>query len=279
MHVLWKFNRQACDRPQCLRCTLHGRKPPQLWRYTGTLRRCGRYVDQYVSPSRFTAQMHALRGFPYPVEHLPYFIEPADADWQHPGPRPHERPYFLIVGRLETIKGIQTVIPLWPRIQQADLLLVGTGNYEAQLRAQAAGNPRIQFLGAKSPRDLGNLYFHAVGCIIPSITYETFGMINIEAFARKTPVIVRDLGALPEVVNEARGGFVYQTDEQLVEAANRLVNSRQTRDELGENGYRTFLQKWTGDAHLALYYDYLEGAAERKYGRIPWHSGQVAVRT
>jgi glycosyltransferase involved in cell wall biosynthesis len=266
MHVLWKFNRQACDRPTCLRCTLYGRKPPQLWRYTGTLPRCGRHVDQYVSPSRFTAQMHAERGFPYRVDHLPYFIEPSDRDWQQPGPSPHPRPYFLIVGRLELIKGIQTVIPLWDRVHQADLLLVGSGSYEAPLRALAAGNPRIHFLGAKSPRDLGQLYVHAVGCIIPSITYETFGMINIEAFARKTPVIVRDLGALPEVVNEAGGGFVYQRDDELVASANQLVESRELRDKLGENGYRAFLQHWTGDAHLRKYFDYIDRAAERKFG-------------
>jgi glycosyltransferase involved in cell wall biosynthesis len=277
MHVLWKFDRQACDRPQCLRCVLKGRKPPQLWRYTGTLKRCGAHVDQFVSPSRFTARMHAERGFPYPVEHLPYFIEPADADWHQPGPRPHERPYVLIVGRLERIKGIQTVIPLWSRIQDADLLLVGTGNYEAELRAQAAGNPRIHFLGARSPRDLGNLYYHAVTCIIPSITFETFGMINIEAFARKTPVVVRDLGALPEVVNEANGGFVYQHDDQLVDAVNRLIRSRTLRDELGENGYRTFLEKWTGEAHMKMYFEYLDRAAVRKYNGIPWRDRQAAT--
>ena len=92
--------------------------------------------------------------------------------------------------------------------------------------------PRSSFLGLNSPRDLGNLYFHALGCIIPSITYETFGMINIEAFARKTPVIVRDLGALPEVVTEAQGGYVYQTDSQLVAAVNQLIDSRATRDDI-----------------------------------------------
>jgi glycosyltransferase involved in cell wall biosynthesis len=155
------------------------------------------------------------------------------------------------------------------------LLLVGSGGFERQLREQAAGTPRIHFLGSKSPRDLGNLYYHAVACIIPSITYETFGMINIEAFARKTPVIVRDLGALPEVVNEGGGGYVYQSDGQLVEAANRLVESRTIRDELGENGYRAFLEKWTGDAHLRIYFDYLERAAQRKYDCVPWQENAL----
>src|SRR5262245_18863905 len=60
-HVLWKYNRRACEKPDCLRCTLHARKPPQVWRYTGLLRRMSKHVDQFVSPSRFTAGMHAQR--------------------------------------------------------------------------------------------------------------------------------------------------------------------------------------------------------------------------
>jgi hypothetical protein len=54
-HVLWKFNQAACEKPECLRCTLHAKRPPQLWRYTGLLERMARDVDQFVSPSRFTA--------------------------------------------------------------------------------------------------------------------------------------------------------------------------------------------------------------------------------
>src|SRR6185436_6170417 len=63
MHVLWKFNSRPCEKPECLRCTLIGKRPPQVWRYTGLLKRAARHVDQFVSPSRFTAGMHAERGF------------------------------------------------------------------------------------------------------------------------------------------------------------------------------------------------------------------------
>ena len=105
-HVLYKFNQRPCEKPACLRCTLHAKRPPQLWRYTGLLERTARHVDQFVSPSRFTADMHAERGFLEPVAHLPYFIDRVDEEWQRPAPRPHERPYFLFVGRLEVIKGL-----------------------------------------------------------------------------------------------------------------------------------------------------------------------------
>jgi glycosyltransferase involved in cell wall biosynthesis len=269
-HVLWKFNRAPCEKPECLRCTIQARRPPQLWRYTGLLDSMTKHVDQFVAPSRFTARMHAERGFPRPVDYLPNFIDRVDEDWGNPAPRPQEAPYFLFVGRLERIKGLQTLIALWNRVPKHDLLVAGTGSYEPELRAMAAGNSRIKFLGPLSQTALGALYYHAIACIVPSITYETFGMTSVEAFARKTPVVARDLGALPEVVQDSGGGFVYRTDEELLEALDRFANSPALRLTMGQNGYEAFLRWWCREAHLQTYFDYLNRAAEKKYGRVPW---------
>ena len=63
MHVLWKFGRNPCDTPECLRCALKAKRPPQLWRHSGMLQRMTRHVDQFIAPSHFTARMHAERGF------------------------------------------------------------------------------------------------------------------------------------------------------------------------------------------------------------------------
>jgi glycosyltransferase involved in cell wall biosynthesis len=277
IHVLWKFNSRPCEKPQCLPCTVMAKRPPQLWRYTGLAAKTSRHVDQFVSPSRFTAGMHAERGFPQPVGHLPYFTNRVDSDWKQPAARPQERPYFLFVGRLEWIKGLQTLIPLWERITEYDLLVAGEGTGEGALRATASSNPRIKFLGQLSQQELGALYFHALACIIPSITYETFGMISIEAFARKTPVIVRDLGALPEAVNDSGGGFVYRSDEELLAAIRSIGSSASLRSELGERGYHAFLRLWSTEAHLELYFNYLRETAAKKFGYIPWESEQRQI--
>src|SRR5579883_189678 len=266
-HVLWKFNREPCREPECLRCTLIHKRPPQLWRYTGWLNRMSAHVDQFVAPSRFTARMHAERGFARPVAHLPNFIDLVDQDWRNPGPRPQQGPYFLFVGRLELIKGLQTLIGNWDRVGPYDLLVAGTGSYEPQLRAMAERNPRIKFLGPLAQEKLGALYFHAIACIVPSVTYETFGLTSVEAFARKTPVVVRDLGALPEIVEDSGGGFVYRTDEELLAALNKIAGSPSLRAELGEKGYRAFVHLWSREAHIKMYFEFLEKAAERKLGQ------------
>lgn len=273
-HVLWKFGQRPCEKPECLKCTLKARRPPQLWRHTGLLERAAREVDKFVSPSRFTAQMHAERGFPEPVGHLPYFIDRVDEEWRRPGPRPQERPYFLFVGRLEEIKGAQSLIALWEQVPDCDLLIAGTGDYEPELRARAAHNPRIKFLGAQPQSALGPLYFHALACLVPSLTYETFGIIIIEAFARKTPVIARDLGALPEVVRDSGGGYVFRRDDELLTAISELAAQPARRRELGEKGYQAFLKWWSREAHLKLYFDYLRQAARKRFGEVPWEDAE-----
>lgn len=272
-HVLWKFNERACEKPECLPCVLRARRPPQLWRYGGMLTRASREVDQFVSPSRFTAKMHHERGFSQPVDHLPYFIDRTDQDWQNPGPRPQENPYFLYVGRLERIKGVHTLIEAWKQVEDYDLLIVGAGNQGVELREMAAGTPQIKFLGARSQKELGNLYFHAIATIVPSITYETFGIIIVESFARKTPAIVRDLGALPEVVNDSQGGMIYNDNQELLSAVRKLGENPGLRYALGQNGYRAFIQTWTREAHKKMYFDLLDNLALRKYGHIPWTRG------
>jgi glycosyltransferase involved in cell wall biosynthesis len=165
---------------------------------------------------------------------------------------------------------------VWEQVPDCDLLVAGTGAYEGELRRLAAGNPRIRFLGGRSQAELGALYVHAVACLVPSITYETFGIIIVEAFARKTPVVVRDLGALPEVVRESGGGFIFGDQSQLLEAIRRLTNEPRLRHDLGERGYQAFTRLWTREAHLELYLGVLRDVATQKYGFVPW---QEAVTT
>lgn len=277
-HVLWKFGERPCEKAECFQCTIKAKRPPQLWRLTNYLRDTSHHVDQFVSPSRFTATMHETREFPERVLHLPYFIDRVDNEWREPGPNPNPNPYFLFVGRLEKIKGLHTLIKTWANVNY-DLLVAGSGPEAEELRALAASNPRIKFLGPLSQQQLGSLYYHAVACIVPSITYETFGIVIIEAFARKTPVIVRDLGALPEVVKDSGGGFIYRNDDELLRAIEELATQKDLRDQLGRKGYQSFVLMWSREAHLELYFSYLRNSAKRKFGYVPWEPERTEVTT
>jgi glycosyltransferase involved in cell wall biosynthesis len=270
MHVLWKNNQRLCDTPQCFRCTLKFHRPPQWWRYTGLLQKCAKSVDAFFSPSRFTRDMHHDRGFVRPIEHLPYFAPSTEGNTSACEPSSQPRPYFLFVGRLEKIKGLQDLIPIFRSYQHADLLVAGTGEFETDLRQQAAGVKNIVFLGPLQQAELQQLYRHAVAVLVPSICYEVFGIIILEAYRERTPVIARRLGGLREVVEESKGGFTFDSPDELLSAMEQLRTDQGLRREMGERGYQKYLDRWSEEAHLQAYMQLLESTATRKFGRVPW---------
>lgn len=267
MHTLWRLDREPCERPTCLRCTLAYRRPPQLWRYGPLLERRARDVDLFLSPSRFTIRMHRERGFTRPMRHLPYFIPHGTNGGGEAKAPIGSRPYFLVVARLEKLKGVQTLIDLFRRYDSADLVIVGDGTYGATLRRQAAGLRHVRFVGPVPFYELEPLYANALAVIAASIGYETFGMTTIEGFVQKTPAIVRELGGLPEAVVDSGGGFTYRTDGELLDAMELLRSDSRLRARLGERGYRAYGERWSPEAHLRSYFDAIEEATERRTGR------------
>lgn len=265
-HVLFKFNRAACTRPQCFACSLTYKRPPQWWRYSSSLETAVKHVDTFIAPSRFSKDIHHKMGLSVPIVHLPNFV-PSDPEATPPSPEQlGEAPkklYFLFVGRLEKLKGLQTLIPVFRNHRRAQLLIAGTGDYESQLRQLAGASTNIRFLGYVSGPQLQNLYRQAVAVIVPSLCFESFSLVIIEAFRQQTPVIVRNLGGMPEIVEESGGGLVYNTDAQLIAAMDQLLANSSYRNRLGLRGYKAFQQKWTAEAHLKSYFALIQEIAVR----------------
>lgn len=270
MHVLWKNNQRVCDKPECLRCTLKFRRPPQLWRYSGQLEKAQTAVDAFISPSQFTQQMHRERGFASPMTVLPHFVPDTRDDRLPDGQSPHARPYFLYVGRLEKIKGVETLFPTFRQYPHADLLIAGSGTMEAELRRQSQSMTNVHFLGALPQESLRNFYRHAIAVLVPSAGYEVLGLIILEALLQKTPVIAHDLGALTEVTQQSQGGLLYRNPEELLAAMERLRTNPALRRQMAERGYQAYATRWTESAHLDSYFQILEDTARRKLGFVPW---------
>ena len=256
MHVLWKFDREPCEQPSCVACCLRGGRPPQLWRYTDKLAKALRHIDRFLSPSRFTRDRHRAAGLDLPTSVLPHFTPAAPI--ASVGAPPHPRPYFLFVGRLVKLKGVDTLLNAFRQYRDADLLIAGDGEEASTLKGLAADLPHVRFLGRLAPSELPALYHHAVALVMPSIGYEVFGLVLLEAFAQGTPVIVRDLGGMPEVVNESGGGLLFRTDQELLEALQRLRASPELRMALGRAGYEAYVDKWSERPHLDAYLEIVE---------------------
>jgi glycosyltransferase involved in cell wall biosynthesis len=267
-HVLFKYNREACFEKDCLRCVLSYKRPPQLWRYTGLIPRMLNHVDGFISPSAFTARQHAELNREFRV--IPYFLpdlEPAPPEASSRSRAilaAHPEPFFLFVGRLEKLKGLQTILPAFAKNPRFKLLIAGEGAMGDELRAQAAGLKNVVFLGALDRRNLTPLYERALAVIVPSICHEVLGQIIIEGFAVKTPSVVCNLGAPPDIVAESGGGFVYRDEAELLAALARLADEPGLKHALGAKGYDYYRERFTADAHLSRYFELISEAAAKK---------------
>jgi glycosyltransferase involved in cell wall biosynthesis len=262
-HVLWRHGRELCDRRECLRCVISYRRPPQAWRYTGLLDRMMDRADLIIAKSEFSRAKHKDFGLRQEMTVLPYFLPDLDAQAVAPFAG-HPRPYFLFVGRLEKIKGLQEVFPAMDRYPQADLLILGDGDYAGELKRLAAGNPRIQFLGRKTPEELNAYYRGALALIVPSVCYETFGIILIESFRLGTPVIARRLGPFPEIVETSGGGMLFSDEEELLSVMRRFQAEPVWRDQVARAGRAAFEATWREDRVLEAYGAALARAAHAR---------------
>lgn len=268
-HVLFKFNREACTKPSCLMCQLSYGKPPQLWRYTHMLDRALTHLDAVISPSQFAADTHASIAPHVSKTVIPMFVPNRPAENQSSEslptfPTSGQRSYFLYVGRLEKLKGLQEVIPFFAQQDQVDLLVAGAGQYEAELKRLARDSPHVTFLGSLPFERLRQLYAHAVAVIVPSLCYETFGLVVAEAFSFKTPVIARDIGALSELVTMSGGGLLYRNSQELRDAIESLRANPELKTELGKRGHEAYQKQWTEEQHLDRYLALISRIGERK---------------
>jgi glycosyltransferase involved in cell wall biosynthesis len=256
MHILWRHNRELCTGRQCVRCSIAHRRPPQLWRLTDLLARKAQHVDAFLSLSRSCADNHRRFGFELPMRVTPSFLPDRETDDDAPSrPMQGASRYFLAVGRLERIKGLQDVIPLFDSSVPAELWIVGEGNYERELRRLAAGRTGVKFLGRRTPAELRGLYRGAVATIAASVCYEVFPMVVLESFREGTPVIARRLGPFPEIIEQSNGGLLFATDADLRSAIGAMLHE-ETRDRFGSEAQAAFQSRWSErvaiDAYLRL---------------------------
>jgi glycosyltransferase involved in cell wall biosynthesis len=267
-HVLWRHGREVCTSRECLRCVLRNHRPPQAWRYTGALEREMRHVDAVIAKSTFSRDKHREFGFHREMEVIPYFLpENAAGTDDADATRPHAnsgRPYFLFVGRLEKIKGLDDVIPAFGRFPEADLLIAGDGEYGGVLRKAAEGVPNVRFLGRIPMDQLRAVYRDAVALIVPSVCFETFGIILIEAFQQGTPVIARRIGPFPEIVERSDAGLLFDTTEEMVAGMRRMIADPAGRERFSRNGRAAFQEFWSEQAVVPQYLDLVRRIAERK---------------
>ena len=172
---------------------------------------------------------------------------------------PLERCIILFVGRIEPLKGIDTLLraiallapemPCW-RDELAVVIIGGAPGAGVEqvnaelsrlerLRAELGLQDLVTFMGAQAQDTLVYYYSAAEMVVMPS-HYESFGMVALEAMACGVPVIASKVGGLAFSVQEGKTGYLVPNKdaEAMANRIRLLLKDPDLRRRLGRQAAR-----------------------------------------
>lgn len=163
---------------------------------------------------------------------------------------PPEAPLLITVAVLRPLKGIQYMIEALPTILQAvpeaRYLVVGSGPHEASLKelVKAQGlSERVIFTGAR--RDVPNLLALSDLFVLPTLT-EALPTVLAEAMAAQKPIVVSNVGGVPEMVEHGCNGLLVPPADpaRLAEACLHLLQNPDQARNLARTGRQIVEQRF-----------------------------------
>lgn len=160
-------------------------------------------------------------------------------------------PQLVIVGRLIPVKQHSLVLQILPALLEKypglKLVLVGAGELEEELKKQAFESgikDAVVFAGFQS-----NIhdYIAASDLMLVPSSAEGFGVVILESWHNKVPVIAFDVPAPNEIIDDGVNGFLIKPFDtnQLKEKIEALLDQPQFCRQLGEKGFAKLQQTFT----------------------------------
>ena len=230
----------------------------------GFINRTLRRADRILVPSPIMIEQSPFLGpFKEKCEVVPYGIDLAY--WSALSPAEVQRvaelraryPRLVVAaGRLVAMKGFDVLIESLAGID-GQLVILGSGPLEAQLRAQAASrglDTRIHITGQFYDAAEFKCLLHAARVFaMPSIT-ETFGLVQLEAMACGRAVVNTRLPTVvPLVARHGQEALTVAPGSvpELAAALGKLLNDDALCQELGRNGRRRVSETYSEPAYFA----------------------------
>lgn len=214
-------------------------------------------VTRYIALNKFCRDKFVTSGLP--VHRIAVKANFVDV----PAPSAGPREGGLFVGRLSPEKGVEVLLRALKHLSTVSIEVIGAGPEANSL----TGNPKIRARGALDPTEVFAAMGRAAWLIMPSICYETFGLVALEAFACGLPVIASRLGAIAELVEDGRTGLLFAPGDAR-DLAQKIAWAQTHPEEMntmGENARREYEARYTPEINyrqlLAIYRDAMVEAA------------------
>ena len=228
-------------------------------------------IDLYISPSRFLKEKMAKFGMDGDrIVHVPNSLTVADY-----APGDASGDYFLFSGRLEEVKGVETLLEAMVGSEVAsrfELRIAGEGSRRRALESycREKGLTNVRFLGWLPQDELAEVHRGALFVVVPSIWYENSPLSVLEAHAYGTAVIGADIGGIPELIEEGRTGLLFEAGNaaELRCRLEELLTNPEWAAEMGRAGRDAVEQTCAPERQYTQLMAVYDGAIERRREKV-----------
>ncbi|MDO8658378.1 MAG: glycosyltransferase [Candidatus Levybacteria bacterium] len=172
---------------------------------------------------------------------------------KHPWKRKQNAKYsFLFIGRLERIKGPDTLIDACIALQKLNndfiVYIGGGGSLQKQLQKKVTDYDLqniVKFLGWVGQKQCAE-YMHMADCLVVPSRSESLPLVVIEAARAQLPVICTDVGDCPRIITNYNIGYIVPSNnpEKLADTMNRVMHEKELLQKKSKDGFRRILQEF-----------------------------------
>jgi glycosyltransferase involved in cell wall biosynthesis len=179
-----------------------------------------RVVNKFLAVSGAVARLNRLHEIPVPFEIVPNFV-PDDVDElatsvSHSELSQLPEDYILFVGDLHPQKGINLLIDAYSRLPSApQLVLIGRRFPETPAKLP----PNVRIFERWPHAAIMHAWSRCLFGVAPSVWHEPCATVVLEAMAQSKPMVVTDMGGMPELVSDGETGLVVKPETSLLSAA------------------------------------------------------------
>lgn len=163
-----------------------------------------------------------------------------------------EKGTILFFGRIVEYKGLKYLIQAAPKIAKSiknmKIIIAGSGSLDEY--KNAINSPYFEIHNTFIPNeDVGKYFQRASVLVLPYIEGTQTGIIPI-AYAFKVPVVVTNVGSIPEVVDDGITGYIIPPKDPtyLAETIIKILSNEDLRNKMGENAYMKMKKELSWDA-------------------------------
>lgn len=148
------------------------------------------------------------------------------------------------LGAIYEHKGPQVLLEAFSKIKiESELVFLGPADKNLLIRLKEKASNISNVVTFIEPQDDATGFLMEMDVlVVPSIAFESFGLVILEAMRLKKPVICSDFGGMKEIVIQRETGIIVKANdsEELAKALEEMIQNPETGKLMGISGYKRF---------------------------------------